>query len=65
MEVRVSKSNCFTREKVEELRLNLQIQANRDFLKFFVNKTKNMIENKKKIDIRQLELFENYQKNRI
>ena len=65
LEVRVSKSNCFTREKVEELRLNLQIQANRDFLKFFVNKTKNMIENKKKIDIIQLELFENYRKNRI
>ena len=52
LEIRVSKSNCFTREKVEELRLNLQIQANKDFLKFFVNKTKNMIENKKKIDIR-------------
>ena len=65
LEVRVSKSNCFTREKVEELRLNLQIQANKDFLKFFVNKTKNMIENKKKIDIRQLELFENYRENRI
>ena len=65
LEVRVSKSNCFTREKVEELRLNLQIQANRDFLKFFVNKTKNIIENKKKIDIRQLELFENYRENRI
>ena len=65
LEVRVSKSNCFTREKVEELRLNLQIQVNKDFLKFFVNKTKNMIENKKKIDIRQLELFENYRKNRI
>lgn len=65
LEVRVSKSNCFTREKVEELRLNLQIQANKDFLKFFVNKTKNIIENKKEIDIRQLELFENYQENRI
>lgn len=65
LEARVSKSNCFTREKVEELRLNLQIQANRDFLKFFVNKTKNIIENKKKIDIRQLELFENYRENRI
>lgn len=65
LEVRVSKSNCFTREKVEELRLNLQIQANKDFLKFFVNKTKNIIENKKKIDIRQLELFENYRENRI
>ena len=65
LEVRVSKSNCFTREKIEELRLNLQIQANRDFLKFFVNKTKNIIENKKEIDIRQLELFENYQENRI
>ena len=65
LEVRVSKSNCFTREKVEELRLNLQIQANRDFLKFFVNKTKNIIENKKKIDIRQLELFENYRENRV
>ena len=61
----ISKSSCFTREKVEELRLSLQIQANRDFLKFFVNKTKNMIENKKKIDIRQLELFENYRENRI
>ena len=65
LEIRVSKSSCFTREKVEELRLNLQIQANKDFLKFFVNKTKNMIENKKKIDIRQLELFENYRENRI
>ena len=65
LEVRVSKSNCFRREKVEELRLNLQIQANRDFLKFFVNKTKNIIENKKKIDIRQLELFENYRENRV
>lgn len=65
LEIRVSKSSCFTREKVEELRLNLQIQANRDFLKFFVNKTKNIIENKKKIDIRQLELFENYRENRI
>ena len=65
LKVRVSKSNCFTREKVEELRLNLQIQANRDFLKFFVNKTKNIIENKKKIDIRQLELFENYRENRV
>ena len=65
LEVRVSKSNCFTREKVEELRLNLQIQANRDFLKFFVNKTKNIIENKKKIDIRQLELFKGYRENRI
>ena len=65
LEVRVSKSNCFTREKVEELRLNLQIQANRHFLKFFVNKTKNIIENKKKIDIRQLELFENYRENRV
>ena len=38
---------------------------NRDFLKFFVNKTKNIIENKKKINIRQLELFENYRENRI
>ena len=65
LEIRVSKSSCFTREKVRELRLSLQIQANRDFLKFFVNKTKNMIENKKKIDIRQLELFENYRENRI
>lgn len=65
LEIRVSKSSCFTREKVEELRLNLQIQANKDFLKFFVNKTKNIIENKKKIDIRQLELFENYRENRI
>ena len=65
LEVRVSKSNCFTREKVEELRLNLQIQANRDFLKFFINKTKNIIENKKKIDIRQLELFENYRENKV
>ena len=30
-----------------------------------LNKTKNIIENKKKIDIRQLELFENYRENRI
>ena len=65
LEVRVSKSNCFTREKVEELRLSLQIQANNDFLKFFVTKTKVITADKKKIDIRQLELFENYQENRI
>ena len=65
LEVRVSKSNCFTREKVEELRLNLQIQANKDFLKFFVNKTKGITVDKKKIDIRQLELFKGYRENRI
>ena len=65
MEVRVSKSSCFTREKVEELRLNLQVQANKDFLKFFINKTKNIIVDKKKIDIRQLELFKEYKENRI
>ena len=65
LEVRVSKSNCFTREKVEELRLNLQIQANRDFLKFFVNKTKVIAADKKKIDIRQLELFKGYREKRI
>ena len=65
LEVRVSKSSCFTREKVEELRLNLQIQANKDFLKFFINKTKNIIVDKKKIDIRQLELFKGYKENRI
>ena len=65
LEIRVSKSSCFTREKVEELRLNLQIQANRDFLKFFVNKTKVITADKKKIDIRQLELFKEYRENRI
>ena len=65
LEVRVSKSSCFTREKIEELRLNLQIQANRDFLKFFVNKTKVITTDKKKIDIRQLELFKGYRENRI
>lgn len=65
LEVRVSKSNCFTRERVEELRLNLQIQANRDFLKFFVNKTKVIIADKKKIDIRQLKLFKTYRENRV
>ena len=65
LEVRVSKSNCFTREKVEDLRLNLQIQANKDFLKFFVNKTKVITTDKKKIDIRQLELFKGYRENRI
>ena len=65
LEVRVSKSNCFTRERVEELRLSLQIQANRDFLKFFVNKTKGITVDKKKIDIRQLELFKGYRENRI
>ena len=63
LEVRVSKSNCFTREKIEELRLNLQIQANRDFLKFFVNKTK-VIVTKNKIDIKQLELFKGYKESR-
>ncbi len=65
LEVRISKSSCFTREKVEELRLKLQIQANKDFLKFFINKTKNILPDKKKIDIRQLGLFENYRENRI
>ena len=65
LEVRVSKSSCFTREKIEELRLNLQIQASKDFLKFFIQKTKEIINNHKKIDIRQLELFKNYRENRI
>lgn len=65
LEVRVSKSNCFTRERVEELRLTLQIQANRDFLKFFVNKTKVITADKKKIDIRQLKLFKTYRENRV
>ena len=65
LEVRVSKSSCFTREKIEELRLNLQIQASKDFLKFFIQKTKEIINNKKKVDIRQLGLFENYRENRI
>ena len=64
LEVRVSKSSCFTREKVEELRLNLQIQANKDFLKFFVTKTK-VIVHKNNIDIKQLKLFENYRENRV
>lgn len=65
LEVRVSKSNCFTRERVEELRLSLQIQANKDFLKFFVAKTKAITADKKNIDIRQLKLFKNYRENRI
>ena len=65
LEVRVSKSNCFRKEKVEELRLHLQIQANKDFLKFFVNKTKGITVDKKKIDIRQLELFKAYKESRI
>ena len=65
LEVRVSKSSCFTREKIEELRLNLQIQASKDFLKFFIQKTKEIINNKKKVDIRQLELFKNYRENRV
>ena len=65
LEIRVSKSSCFTREKVEELRLSLQIQANKDFLKFFVTKTKVITADKKKIDIRQLGLFKNYRENRI
>ncbi|EUB35036.1 hypothetical protein YWH7199_09090 [Fusobacterium nucleatum YWH7199] len=65
LEVRVSKSSCFTREKVEELRLSLQIQANKDFLKYFVTKTKVITADKKKIDIRQLGLFKNYRENRI
>ena len=65
LEIRVSKSSCFTREKVEELRLNLQIQVNKDFLKFFVAKTKAITADKKKISIRQLGLFENYKENRI
>ena len=64
LEVRVSKSSCFTREKVEELRLNLQIQANKDFLKFFVTKTK-VIATKNNIDIKQLKLFENYRESRV
>lgn len=65
LEVRVSKFSCFTREKIEELRLNLQIQASKDFLKFFIQKTKEIINNKKKVDIRQLELFKNYRENRV
>jgi len=65
LEVRVSKSNCFTRKKLEELRLNLQIQANKDFLKFFVAKTKVITADKEKINIRQLELFKGYRENRI
>ena len=65
LEVRVSKSNCFTRERVEELRLSLQIQANKDFLKFFVTKTKAITADKKNIDIRQLKLFKNYRENRV
>ncbi|MDU5803483.1 MAG: hypothetical protein E6Z63_07640 [Fusobacterium periodonticum] len=65
LEVKVSKSSCFTREKIEELRLNLQIQASKDFLKFFIQKTKEIINNKKKVDIRQLELFKNYRENRV
>lgn len=65
LEVRVSKSNCFRKEKVEELRLHLQIRANKDFLKFFVNKTKGITVDKKKIDIRQLELFKGYKESRI
>ena len=65
LEVRVSKSNCFTRERVEELRLSLQIQANKDFLKFFVNKTKVITADKRKIDIRQLKLFKTYRENRV
>lgn len=65
LEVRVSKSSCFTREKIEELRLNLQFQASKDFLKFFIQKTKEIINNKKKVDIRQLELFKNYRENRV
>ena len=63
LEVRVSKSNCFRREKVEELRLHLQIQANKDFLKFFVTKTK-VIVTKNNIDIKQLELFKGYKESR-
>lgn len=65
LEVRISKSNCFTRERVEELRLSLQIQANKDFLKFFVAKTKAITADKKNIDIRQLKLFKNYRENRV
>ena len=65
LEVRVSKSSCFTREKIEELRLNLQIQASKDFLKFFIQETKEIINNKKKVDIRQLELFKNDRENRV
>ena len=65
LEVRLSKSACFTRERVEELRLTLQLQANRDFLKFFVNKTKVITADKKKIDIRQLKLFKTYRENRV
>ncbi len=60
----ISKSSCFTREKVRELRLSLQIQANKDFLKFFVTKTK-VIVTKNNIDIKQLKLFENYRENRV
>lgn len=55
LEVRVSKSSCFSREKIEELRLRLSIQASSDFLKFFIKKTKIRQET---FNINQLTLFQ-------
>lgn len=63
LEVRLSKSECFFKEKVEELRLKLQIQANKDFLKFFISKESKNKEKVREININQLGLFENYEIN--
>lgn len=63
LEVRLSKSECFFKEKVEELRLKLQIQANKDFLKFFISKESKNKEKVRAINVNQLGLFENYEIN--
>lgn len=63
LEVRLSKSECFFKEKVEELRLKLQIQANKDFLKFFISKESKNKEKVRERNINQLGLFENYEIN--
>lgn len=63
LEVRLSKSECFFKEKVEELRLKLQIQANKDFLKFFISKESKNKEKIRAINVNQLGLFENYEIN--
>lgn len=66
LDIRISKSSSFTKEKIEELRLNLQLQAKSDYLKFFYKKLssqqlfeRKQIKRKKEIiQIEQLRLFQ-------
>lgn len=63
LEIRVSKSSCFTQEKVEELRLKLSIQAQQDFLKFFIIKPKILLKKRFSINFNQLSLFQEFKRS--